>query len=98
MAKVYVLSHGHQSIAHRFGSSNYDYRDIKRIFDSKEKVIEHIRTNVKVRVDILSKRGEFAEYPAIDKFEESTRLIYARTSDNFATETQYYIYKSYDVE
>lgn len=98
MAKVYVLSHGHWCLAHRCGVSSFDNRQIKAIYDSEEKVIDHIRQNVGHRVNLLSSQNRFDEYPVIENFEELTRLIYARTKDDYATESQYYIYETYDVQ
>lgn len=98
MAKVYVLSHGHTCIAHRFGAASFDNRQIKAIYDSEEKVIGHIRQNVGYRVELLSSQDRFDEYPVIENFKECTKLIYAMTADYNETEFQYYIYETYDVQ
>jgi hypothetical protein len=98
MKEVYVLSHGRTSIAHRFGASNFDSRQIMAIYDSEEKVFNHILNNVKNRVDALSAKNRFDEYPTIEKIEGGTKLIYARSEDDRETEFQYYIYERWDVE
>ena len=96
MEKVYVLSQGNCSIPHRFGASNYDRRQIVEIYDSEEKVVEHIKKNMVHRVDILADR--YDEFPDLVSFEEHAKLVYARNSDDRATEYLYYYYESYDVK
>lgn len=64
----------------------------------EEKVIDHIRQNVGHRVNLLSSWDSFVEYPVIENFEECTKLIYARTEDDYTTDFQYYIYETYDVQ
>lgn len=98
MAKVYVLSHGHMRIGHSLGTQSFDSRYIMDIYDSEEKVIEHIRRNIGNRVSRLSSLNRYDEFPAIENFEEFTKLIYARTTDDYATEFQYYIYEAHDVK
>lgn len=98
MQKVYVLSHGRACIGHRFGVASFDNRRIQAIYDSEEKVINHIRNNVGCRVNILSLENRYDEYPVIEDFKELTKLIYARTSDDYSTDFQYYIYEIHDVQ
>ena len=96
MARVYVLCQGNSSIAHSYGASNYDRRQIVAVYDNEEKVINHIKENVVHRVDLLADRYE--EFPDLVSYEEHTKLVYARNSDYRATECLYYYYESYDVQ
>ena len=98
MAKVYVVIHGHQCIGHRYGVSSFDRRDIKDIYDSEEKVIDHIRKNSANRINVLSRDRYDIEFPTIENFNSYEKIVYARTSDDFSTELYYYIYEIYEVK
>jgi hypothetical protein len=96
MAKIYVLSQGRRCIPNNCSLSNYDGRHVLRVYDSEEKVKEHIRKNVKSRVDLLADR--FEEFPDIDDIGEYRVLVYARNYGNYTVTELYYYYQSYDVE
>ena len=96
MAKIYVLSQGRRTIAYNCSLSNYDGRHVLRVYDSEEKVKNHIRKNVVSRIEVLADR--FEEFPDIDDIEECRVLVYARNCGDYTTTELYYYYQSYDVE
>lgn len=96
MDKVYIVSCGQACIAHRFGASNFNRESIVHVFNTEEKVHEYIRKNITFYSEL---GGDiYTEFPVIDEIRESTRLVFARNSDDYSTEYLYYIYESHNVE